>query len=533
MQKLGRWVFHPFIMTAYPIFALLAYNIKQVGPIFVIRPLLLGLILAAVLLGLFQLVLKDWHRAAVATTFSLLLFYLYGQVYHLISTRMLFGLNIGRHRFLAPFWIILLGAGLWMIVKKIKTPRSWTGPTNLISLLLLAFTLVQIASYEIHSAALRQQRQSIGSTSIASELTPPPGSPMPDIYYIILDTYPRSDALQQAFGYDNSAFLKSLEDKGFYVATCSQSNYNSTEPSLTSSLNMNYLAALNSQFTPPNPNLSDVVPYLQNNAVVETLKDLGYHFVAFESGFPPTEFQAADVYLSPQSDIHNLQFFGGLTPFEAMLFQTTALDFIYDLHFLPRQLENTLFSSAYLLHRDRMLFEFSQITEVPSLPAPKCVFMHVLAPHNPFVFGPNGEVLERNAPFTLNGDLDALSFPDYSKGFVGQVNYLDTRTLEVVDKILAGSKTPPIVIIQGDHGSPRTPEWNMTNLNVYYLPGGGAQNLYPSISPVNSFRVIFNTYFGGRLKVLPDQACDTNRSDPYNCTMKVDPNPTCAAMKKP
>ena len=42
-------------------------------------------------------------------------------------------------------------------------------------------------------------------------------------------------------GYDNSEFLNSLRQRGFYVADCSQSNYAYTEFSLTSSLNYDYL----------------------------------------------------------------------------------------------------------------------------------------------------------------------------------------------------------------------------------------------------------------------------------------------------
>ena len=50
----------------------------------------------------------------------------------------------------------------------------------------------------------------------------------------------------------------------------------------------------------------------------------------------------------------------------------------------------------------------------------------------------------------------------------------------------------------------------MRILNAYYLPpikntaGKGNQQLYSIITPVNTFRVIFNEYFGGRFERLPD-----------------------------
>ncbi len=49
-------------------------------------------------------------------------------------------------------------------------------------------------------------------------------------------------------------------------------------------------------------------------------------------------------------------------------------------------------------------------------------------------------------------------------------------------------------------------------LNAYYFPGVDSSDLYPTISPVNSFRVVLNTYFGLELPLLEDRA--------FYCTMK-------------
>ena len=47
---------------------------------------------------------------------------------------------------------------------------------------------------------------------------------------------------------------------------------------------------------------------------------------------------------------------------------------------------------------------------------------------------------------------------------------------------------------------------NLPILNAYHLPGDGIEALYPNISPVNTFRVIFNEYFGFNLPLLEDQS---------------------------
>src|SRR5262249_55600413 len=66
----------------------------------------------------------------------------------------------------------------------------------------------------------------------------------PDIYYIILDGYARSDVLRRNFGLDNEPFLRRLERKGFFVARRSAANYCQTPLCLASSLNARYLDRL-------------------------------------------------------------------------------------------------------------------------------------------------------------------------------------------------------------------------------------------------------------------------------------------------
>ena len=86
--------------------------------------------------------------------------------------------------------------------------------------------------------------------------------------------------------------------------------------------------------------------------------------------------------------------------------------------------------------------------------------------------------------------------------------------LGAVEGILRQSAEPPIIIIAGDHGSGVLTDHHSLEatdikerfsiLNAYYLPDDGEQDLYPSITPVNTFRVIFNRYFGTDLPLLPD-----------------------------
>jgi len=85
-----------------------------------------------------------------------------------------------------------------------------------------------------------------------------------------------------------------------------------------------------------------------------------------------------------------------------------------------------------------------------------------------------------------------------------------------VDQILRTSETPPVIILQGDHGP-----WvgsvpiRMQILNAYYLPGDAALRLYPTISPVNSFRAVLNEIIRLELPLLEDISYYSTYPKPY------------------
>jgi ATP-dependent phosphoenolpyruvate carboxykinase len=108
-----------------------------------------------------------------------------------------------------------------------------------------------------------------------------------------------------------------------------------------------------------------------------------------------------------------------------------------------------------------------------------------------------------------------------------QATYISSRIIDLVPKIIANSATPPIIVIQGDHGPtiPSSSRTRMKNLNVYFLSGGNA-SLYSTITPVNTFRVIFNTYFGQNLPLLDDVSLYSKYRFPFD--YKIIPN-TCNA----
>jgi hypothetical protein len=188
-----------------------------------------------------------------------------------------------------------------------------------------------------------------------------------------------------------------------------------------------------------------------------------------------------------------------------------------------------LVDHPYVLLRNQILYNFEMLPNLPDVGGPRFVLAHMLAPHHPFVFGPNGETNQHGIPFSLN----QWSDPDaYIDGYRDELIYLNKRLLEIVDGILANAEIPPIIIIQGDHGSaatifgavPDPPTITYEHegyaiLNAYYLPPTcDTSQLSDSITPVNSFRVIFNACFGKNYELLEDHFYSTYYTDIYSTT---------------
>jgi len=341
---------------------------------------------------------------------------------------------------------------------------------NLIAVILFIYPTVLLLAYAVmRTTPLNRKTDNTVSANVN------PSSP--DIYYIILDAYTRSDVMKDKDGYDNSAFINSLKDMGFYVAECSQTNYPRTSLSLGSSLNMDYLQNISDVYQPATNNLIYNFNAIDSNTVRKTLENAGYETVAFASGFTWMEWRDADHFLDPNSH--------SMTEFEVMLmyssFGRTLEDFgiinLVDLYAEP--------------YRQRTRYDLNSFDELVNLPSPKFVFLHIIAPHLPYGLDENGNNI-------VPDQVDNLT------GYTNQAKFISKAILPKLQKLITESDVPPVIIIQGDHGRPEgDPKDLMTILNAYYMPGHTDQ-LYPSISPVNSFRVVLNSYFGTNLPLLKD-----------------------------
>ena len=472
--------YYPVLFALLIVLIPLAVNIGQTRPIAGLRPLVIVLLCAALVMGLFRLILRDWNRAAMASVIWVALFAGYGSLYTYLED---VAPDYARTDYLLSAAVLIGLIGLFWASCRTVRFEAWAAPLNTMSLVLVAFSVGNILWYEI---GLR----TASSASAKSETVTYAG-PTPDIYYIILDMYTRSDTLEKAYGYDNSAFIAGLEEMGFNVAECAMSNYVRTELSLASSLNMDFLPVLDERITPDSESSAPLASLIRKNVVKTYLEARGYTTYAFETGFPWSEWDNADVYME-SNPLSN-----GMTGFESVVLERTALRALEDEGYLNTQLLD------FTHYRERTEFTLKTLPTLAKRPGPKFVFAHLILPHPPFVFNVDG------------GPTDSLSFLNeknmypadkFEEGYLMQLTYASTVITEIVKEILAQSATPPIIVIQGDHGPWIQPKGiRLTILNAYYLPGH-QDAIVENITPVNTFRTIFNLYLGGDFEYLPNKS---------------------------
>jgi hypothetical protein len=496
---------YPFLIAAYPALALLAANADQVRLAAVVRPLLVSLLLCAVLYALLALLLRHNERAALLTSWWLLLFFAYGHVYNALQKVTVLGESLGRHRYLAVIWLALAVLGAAWIMRRTAWGRT-ARILNVTSAIAVSLPILEVGLYLVQTSLLSASAPASAALPEVQVLHAPAGQELPDIYYIILDGYGRSDTLEQTYHFDNTEFLAGLRRLGFTVAECSQSNYSQTQLSIASSTNLEYLDALGDSFRPGSDNLLPLRPLIRSSAVRRALKSLGYRTVAFDTGYTFIDLQDADLYLSPRLG-------NGLAGFELLFIRSTAGRIVLDSAMLLPRLLSPELNHPQDEHRERVLYALDELGLLGSEPGPKYVYAHIVSPHDPFVLGANGEPINAPAlPGAVGGDWEVQAYAD-------QARYISGRVLTALEKLIAGSTRPLVILLQGDHG----PSWSsqsgrMAILNAYRFPGAD-QAIRPDISPVNSFRVLFNRLFGTSFSLLPDVSNFSTYPAPFDYTV--------------
>ena len=498
-------VFYPLLFAVFPILFLYTYNIAETSLNDVWLPLVISVAAALVLWAGLSLILRSLSKAGFATAIFLVFFFSYGRLYDGLNY---LGVFVPKHAYLLPAMLFIWGYCVYFISRSRRDFRITTRMLNIVAVVLIAINLFNIGSYQVRLARLNADAPAESSGQVAT--IPAELSALPDIYFIIMDEYAHPDTMKEWYDYDNSQFINSLEDKGFFIASESRTRTPYSAQCMAQVLNMEYLTAgwhwdeSKGRFvevtlpegTYPSDPPESVQTYrrLVYSKVVDFLRAKGYTFVFFGNVHDTGRW---DSYMEDNADLYfNYYETVGIpwaSEFQQILWTTTALKPFY-LSILGVQYERSVVR--------QVLAPLGHITGMPAMRGPKLVFCYLYCPHGPFVFGAQGELV------------DPAYYRNYENKqfYLGQYIFISGEIEKLVDALLNESEIPPIIILQSDHGQrPHHPgiviggdEWEKI-LNVMYLPDMDADMLYDNISPVNTFRLIFNQYFGADYPLLEDE----------------------------
>jgi Sulfatase len=506
-----RWParLYPFLLAVVPVLHLVASNpgwSRLDDLAMVVATVLAG---CGMVYGLTALVARGrWggRLPPLAALAAVLWFWGYVRVLDRVGHRA----DVTTHLVLFPLGMaITLGLGWWLLQRPKLLDRLATFLT-LVGGLLVIRSALAIGMTELRSA--RAIRESTVVQRLARPIRVRPGAaarPTRDIYLIILDEYANAEITRTRYGFDNHVFLDSLRQLGFVVPVV-HSNYLHTLVSLPSLLNASQLADLSRDLgrRSGNPRLPNYL--LEHSRAVDFLKSQGYTFAFFPSLWWP-------------ATLHNRtadREFDG----------SDGFDPVRELNRTELRRDLRIASMLDLLHRearwqaadaDQIVRTFAAVARVPRMPGRVFAFAHVLSPHQPFTFESDCRPIAGRP---------AAGARRPGGRYVGQIECVDRMVLRLVTSLLRESDVPPVILLQGDHGSSTTAFDTATTaeaippaaafarfgaFGAYYLPDHGSAAFGDSVTVVNVLGNVLRHYLGADLPREPDDLYVSAYGAPY------------------
>lgn len=490
MSILSRLPLHPLLLAAFAVLSVYAENLTEVLPVDLggpLGPLARAVVAAVVVLLIASLLFRDWRRGAVVATAVVVAFAFFGRL-----APELLGIGAPEDVQLVA-WALLVIAAVAFAIRARGSLATATLTLNLFALLLVGMTLVNIVPYETSRVSAQTPEEPAATTAITSTRVPDR-----DIYLIVLDRYGSEWSLEHRFEITDNDLPTWLTGEGFQVVPGARANYRATDFSLSAMLSMEMLDEYSIDPGRDSGDRTAARSRLLRPAAAAFLQDNGYTYYQLGSWYGPTQTnELADVTLSWESS----------TEFESVLRQSTILPAVDRLLGRTTGEGDEFRDSA----RARAAFQFRQLQRLPSVPGRKFVFAHILLPHPPYVFDAQGNpVVKATAELQPEAEL-----------FANQLTFTNSQVEQTVDALLAGPpESDPIIIIMGDEGPFMCRNVDCVDPSVirlgirfgvlaaYYLPDQPAGFFPTDHTHVNTFRMLFDAYFGTDLPPLPDRSYD-------------------------
>jgi hypothetical protein len=470
----------------YPIALPVAYisatwSGSVIHPAWLFRPIAVTVLIVLIVTALLSLLIGNRHRGGLAAS--------------ALGLAMLLT-NTAARTLLLILVAVIVGEGLLHRGRPWRTGHRITKfMSTLAAALLLVAVLAAMQSGSLQNGVAEIQADLAARHAVAFN------PEAPDIYVILLDGYPGDDAATLDPSFDSNAFPAALNARGFDVQRHARSNYLITRLTVpTMFANQHVLDA--PELDPPLGNAAADARRLRifgdGGVVLRALRDAGYETITAASPAAHLGLRQVDRVMDPP----------GPSEFEQVLLMATGVGRALD------DAAPDLFAS---ISRDQILYTYASAAAVSaeSHARPRFVWIHVLAPHPPFLFHGDGTPTT-NAAVLQTPPRDMSDLAARRSRITETFDYalfISTKTLELLDRMLASVQRESVILVFSDHGTetgfdpmnPPASDLNERTSIVLALRSPGHPNLLPpGTTPIGVLPRVLNTYVGTSLPIRAD-----------------------------
>ncbi len=490
---LSKFGFHHFIFALLPILFIYIDNINELQFKSVLVPIFITLTIIAAIWLILKLIFGE-RKSSIILTLLVIVFIVLAHVRgSIISEDNSSILFLASNYVLVPIFGSIAILGIIFIIRK-NIPSEITSIINVVSIAVIAFMIFQSSMYysqNQYDLEIVDEFLDVKIVEFDKKYD------RPDVFLILLDAYSGETILEEDYGFNNSQFYKSLEERDFHIQKNSLSNYPNTEFALPSLMNMNYVDFLIDIVGKESKDKTLAQKIWDENKVMEVFYSNGYDVFAFHH-----ENGAASNMVKKEFCKYPLEF-------------STEFGYIFAQYYMPISMVRTLILDEIRYYTIDCTFDEMKNFEKDG-DSPTYVHMHISFPHPSFVYDSEGNRISI---------IDA-SYNRYDKKFkdayIDQSIYANKKSLEIIDA-LQGRYPEAVIILMSDHGGRFGINWDdpklidyyrgFNNLSAFYFPGKDYDD--GNISPVNIFRHFFNLYFDSEYEILDDRQIWYSPETPY------------------
>jgi hypothetical protein len=300
-----------------------------------------------------------------------------------------------------------------------------------------------------------------------------------DVYLLVMDAYAAPHNLKKYWHHGNTAFTDSLKRRGFRVFPHAHSNYNMTQRTLGSMLNLSYLNSLEETRS-----TEKLLEYIPDNLTTKLFRQQGFRTGWF------TLLQEYPGDTRPGTTFLPISYLTYAASRSAAYFVPAVYARI------PGAIDEPLEPRFRRLMQRAA--DFERFVKEPAT-GRRFGYYHSVFSHPTYVVNARGF------------DPNIRSVPEM-QAYGGTLPFSEQHMLGVVNTILSTGR-PSIIVILSDHGYrgiqqiPREEaiREGFENFLCVYETGGVGADWYEAITPVNVWRKVINHEFGSGLPMLEDR----------------------------